>query len=79
MTQFLIHRWTGSMLGNLTKVYLQYGDVPSANEILVKVNMLKNQLSSFFPVPILNKFIDVSIERQDAPMALVCLFFLNIV
>lgn len=59
------------MLGNLTKVYLQYGDVPSANEIMVKVSTLKNQLSSFFPAATLNKFIDANIERQDAAMALV--------
>ncbi len=62
------------MLGNLTKVYLQYGDVPSANEIMVKVSTLKNQLSSFFPVATLNKFIDANIERQDAAMALVRIF-----
>lgn len=62
------------MLGNLTKVYLQYGDVASANAIMIKVNTLKNQLSSFFPMATLNKFFESCIERQDSAMALVRLF-----
>lgn len=63
------------MLGNLTKVFLQYGDVLAANEIMLKVNTLKNQLSSFFPFPTLSKFVDVCIERDDAAMGLVSLQF----
>lgn len=59
------------MLGNLAKLFLQYGDVASANAIIIKVHTLKNQLSSFFPVATLNKFYESCIERQDSAMALV--------
>lgn len=63
------------MLGNLVKVFLQYDDVNSANEVMIKVNTLKNQLSTYFPVATLNTFIDKCIERQDSAMALVCNLF----
>ncbi|KZS11201.1 protein PTCD3 homolog, mitochondrial isoform X1 [Daphnia magna] len=66
-------RWTGSMLGNLAKLFLQYGDVASANAIIIKVHTLKNQLSSFFPVATLNKFYESCIERQDSAMALMAI------
>lgn len=59
------------MLGNLTKVFLQYGDVASANQMMIKAHTSKNQLSSFFPVATLNKFIETCIERNDGAMALV--------
>jgi hypothetical protein len=59
------------MLGNLAKVFLQYDDIDSANEVMIKVNTLKNQLSSYFPEATLNTFIDKSIERQNTAIALV--------
>ncbi|EFX86877.1 hypothetical protein DAPPUDRAFT_221711 [Daphnia pulex] len=66
-------RWTGSMLGNLMKVFLQYGDLDSADEVMMKVNQLKNQLSSYFPLATLNIFVEKCIERQNSATALMAI------
>nr|CAH0102877.1 unnamed protein product [Daphnia galeata] len=66
-------RWTGSMLGNLAKVFLQHDDVDSANEVIMKVHTLKNQLSTYFPVATLTTYIDKCIECQNSAMALMAI------
>ena len=63
------------MLGNLAKIFLQYDDVDSANEVIMKVHSLKNQLSTYFPVATLTTYIDKCIECQNSAMALVCNLF----
>lgn len=62
------------MLGNLTKIFLQYGDFASAKNVMIKVNSLKNLMSSFIPISTLNQFMDKCIEQNDSAMALVSFF-----
>lgn len=59
------------MLGNLVKVYLQYGDFDSANRAMTKLNSLRSSLTTFMPSAIVEKFFDACVQRQDSAMALV--------
>ena len=59
------------MLGNLMKVFLQYGDMPAAMDVMMKVTVMKNELPSVLPVKTLTLFVDKCIEYKNAPMALV--------
>lgn len=59
------------MLGNLVKVYLQYGDVESANQAMTKANTLRSSLTTFMPSATVERFFDSCIQRRDSAMALV--------
>jgi len=59
------------MLGNLMKVFLQYGDMKAAVQVMLKITVMKNELTTVVPANTLTLFLNKCIECKDTPMALV--------
>ena len=64
-------RWTGVVLGNLMKVFLQYGDFSAAIEAMAKTYALRSKLSNFVPVSALDLLVETCIAEKVVEPALV--------
>lgn len=65
------NRWSGTMLGHTMKVFLQYGKIKAAVEVMNKIHVSKNRLSSFVPYDILDLMVDSCIQTDNTSTALV--------
>ena len=65
------YRWTGTMLGNLIQVYLQFEDVESAYQVMQKLDKIKGNMQKLVPVNVLSSFVDKCIEENEPRFALV--------
>lgn len=59
------------MLGHTMKVFLQYGKIKAAVEVMNKIHVSKNRLSSFVPYDILDLMVDSCIQTDNTSTALV--------
>ena len=59
------------MLGNLMKVFLQYGDMKAAIQVMHKISAIKNELRTVVSANTLNLFLNKCIECKETPTALV--------
>ncbi len=65
------------MLGNLMKVFLQYGDFSAAIEAMAKTYALRSKLSNFVPVSALDLLVETCISEKAVEPALVSLSCLS--
>ena len=61
------------MLGHTMKVFLVHGKIKAAVEVMNKVHVSKNRLTSFVPFDILNLMVDSCIQTSNASVAMVSL------
>ena len=55
------------------KVFLVHGKIKAAVEVMNKVHVSKNRLTSFVPFDILNLMVDSCIQTSNASVAMVSL------
>jgi len=63
-------RWSGTMLGHTMKVFLLHGKVKAAVEVMSKIHVSKNRLTSFVPCDILSLMLNSCIQTDNASTAM---------
>jgi len=70
-------RWSGTMLGHTMKVFLVHGKIKAAVEVMNKVHVSKNRLTSFVPFDILNLMVDSCIQTSNASAAMMVVEYVD--